>query len=65
MASTQEWAQAIAGRIADEWDGRQAFPEDAGLLREVLAHVLAAHPAQCRRLIGTGVIESGHLDRLD
>lgn len=64
MASTRDWARAIATRVADEWGGRQEFPEDAELLRQVLSTALAAHPAQCRRLIGTGIIEADYFEPL-
>lgn len=64
MVSTQEWAQAIAGRIADEWAGRDEFPQDAELLRRTLATVLGKHPRRCRALIGTGIIEAHHFEPL-
>ena len=34
--SVNRWAEAIATRLSDEWDGKSEFPEDAELLRDVL-----------------------------
>jgi hypothetical protein len=60
-----EWARAIAVRISDEWDGKPEFPEDADLLREVLTKALNAVPAECMRLVGTGIIEDSYFETLD
>ncbi len=35
-----EWANAIAERLSDEWDGKSEFPEDAKLLKEVWTSTL-------------------------
>ena len=59
------WAEAIASRLSDEWDGKSEFPEDAELLKDVLAKVLSAFPEDCMRLVGTGIIEESYFDALD
>ena len=59
------WASAIAARISDEWSGREDFPEDAVLLRDVLTIALRMAPDQCLRLVGTGIIEESYFDPLD
>jgi len=63
--SPQEWAGAIAERLADEWDGKANFPEDAALLKEVLTTALSARPDKCMRLVGTGIIEESYFEPLD
>ena len=60
-----EWAEAIAVRLSDEWDGKSEFPEDAELLKEVLAKALSAMPDECMRLVGTGVIEESYFGPLE
>jgi len=60
-----EWAEAIATRLSDEWDGKTEFPEDAELLTEVLTKALIAVPDECMRLIGTGIIEDSYFEHLD
>lgn len=60
-----EWAKAIAERVSDEWDGKSEFPEDADLLKEVLAKALNSVPEECMRLVGTGIIEESYFERLD
>lgn len=60
-----EWANAIAERLSDEWDGKSEFPEDAKLLKEVLTRLLSAAPDECMRLVGTGVIEESYFEPLD
>ena len=60
-----EWAEAIAVRLSDEWDGKSEFPEDAELLKEVLAKALSAIPDECMRLVGTGVIEESYFEPLE
>ena len=59
-----EWAEAIATRLSDEWDGKSEFPEDTNLLKEVLAKALNAVPDECMRLVGTGIIEESYFDPL-
>ena len=56
----ENWADAIANRISDEWDGKKDFPEDANLLKEILSKLLTENPEQCKKLIGTGVIEENY-----
>lgn len=63
--STSDWAKAIAERVSDEWSGRDDFPEDAKLLREVLTKALCAVPDECMRLVGCGVIEETYFEPLD
>lgn len=60
-----DWPKAIAERLADEWDGKSWFPEDANLLKDVLARVLSAFPNECMRLVGTGIIEESYFDPID
>jgi hypothetical protein len=61
----QDWAEAIALRISDEWSGRHDCPEDAELLEEVLTKILVAVPKECMRLVGTGIIECSYFEPLD
>jgi len=58
----QEWADAIAERISDEWAGKFDFPEDAQLLMIQLSSALAKCPEECMNVIGTGVIEESYFD---
>lgn len=60
-----QWAEAIATRLSDEWDGKLAFQEDAKLLKEVLTKALSAMPDECMRLVGTGIIEESYFERLN
>jgi hypothetical protein len=60
-----KWAEAIARRLSDEWDGKSEFPEDAELLKEVLTKALSSVPDECVRLVGTGMIEESYFDPLD
>lgn len=60
-----DWPKAIAGRIADEWDGKSGFPEDTNLLKDVLTRVLSASPNECMRLVGTGIIEESYFEQID
>ncbi len=60
-----KWARAIANRIADEWDGKQDFPNDAKLLEDILSKLFMAHPEECYKLIGTGIIEEDFFDNLN
>jgi hypothetical protein len=63
--SVNIWAEAIATRLSDEWNGKSEFPEDAELLKDVLANVLSAFPEECMRLVGTGIIEESYFEALD
>jgi hypothetical protein len=60
-----KWANAIAVRLSDEWDGKSEFPEDAELLKKVLIKALGAVPDECMRLVGTGIIEETYFEPLD
>ncbi len=59
------WAEAIAERLSDEWDGKSEFPEDANLLKEVFRKALNTVPGECMRLVGTGIIEESYFEPLD
>lgn len=59
-----EWAEAISERVSDEWCGRDCFPEDAKLLRNVLSNSLKLNPVGCAKLIGTGIIEIDYFSDL-
>ncbi len=61
----EDWAAAIALRISDEWALRDDFPEDAELMREVLARALKRSPEDCELLVGTGIIEEDYFEPLD
>ena len=63
--SIEEWAEAISMRIADEWAGKDDFPDDAALLQSVLSGALKASPSECMRLVGTGIIEETYFDPID
>lgn len=62
MPNLEHFAKAIARRLSDEWDGKQDFPEDAKLLREILEKLLLNNPDECKKLIGTGIIEENYFD---
>ena len=64
MSDMKDFAKAIALRIGDEWNGKKEFPEDSELLTEILESLLIAHPEQCKRLIGTGIIEEDYFEFL-
>jgi hypothetical protein len=64
MPSLDDWADAIALRISDEWVGGRDFPEDATLLHEILYQLFRKHPEECEKLIGTGIIEEGYFEPL-
>ena len=59
------WASAIALRISDEWSGNiQENTEDVILLRKVLESVLINNPNECKKLIGTTIIEESYFDKI-
>jgi len=62
MPDLKDFAHAIAIRISDEWDGAIDFPEDAELLCNVLEMLLIKNPDQCKKLIGTGIIEENYFN---
>jgi len=64
MSTLKIFATAISYRLADEWDGASEFPEDAILLRKVLEKLLTENPEDCRKLIGTGIIEENYFGKL-
>ncbi|MEQ1739883.1 MAG: hypothetical protein ABL884_08250 [Methyloglobulus sp.] len=64
MSNLNEFAKAIALRISDEWNGKNEFPEDAVLLQSVLEKLLINNPDDCRKLIGTGIIEKDYFEKL-
>ncbi len=61
----KDWASAIALRISDEWNGKSEWPEDAELMRECLEEALAERPDLCRKMIGTGIIETDYFEPLE
>jgi len=63
--SIKKWAEAIAIRLSDEWDGKSEFQEDAVLLKEVLTNALDAVPDDCMRLVGTGIIEETYFEPIE
>ncbi len=56
------WADAIANRVSDEGHGKVEYPLSSAILRYVLATLLAANPAECEQLVGTGIIEADYFD---
>ena len=64
MPSLDDFSKAIAGRLVDEWDGPEEFFEDARLLQEILEKLFILHPAECKRLIGAGIIEKDFFDSI-
>ena len=64
-ATTKMWASAIALRISDEWNGNiQENTEDVILLRKVLESVLIKNPDECKKLIGTTIIEESYFAKI-
>lgn len=64
MSTLKDFARAISFRLADEWNGASEFPEDSILLRKVLEKLLTENPEECKKLIGTGIIEEDYFDQL-
>lgn len=64
MSTLEIFAKAISCRLADEWDESSEFPEDAILLRQVLEKLLTENPEECKKLIGTGIIEDDYMENL-
>lgn len=60
--TVNDWADAIAKRVSDEWAGKSEFPEDAELLRTTLSLILSKFPDECMRLVGTGIIEESYFE---
>ena len=65
----EQWAEAIALRISDEWEGNDPnnpdSAEDVELLRNTLEKALIACPELCIDLIGTTIIEESYFGPLD
>ena len=64
MSTLKDFAIAISYRLADEWNGASEFPEDANLLREIIEKLLTENPEECKKLIGTGIIEEDYFEQL-
>ena len=64
MAALKDFARAISYRLVDEWHGASEFPEDAILLRKVLEKLLRENSEDCKKLIGTGIIEEDYFEEL-
>lgn len=62
--SYAKWAEVIAMRVSDEWTGNQDFAEDSHLLRNVIEKLLGENPQECKKLIGTGIIEEDYFEPL-
>lgn len=62
--SMEQWNNAIARRISDEWVGRLDFPSDAEKIFEVVLSGLIARPDLTEALIGSGVIEEDYFKEL-
>ena len=60
--SLDDWAVAIAQRLSDEWDGGDAVDKEN--LVSVLYEALRGRPAECMRLVGTGIIEEDYFEKL-
>lgn len=60
---SDEWAHAIAVRIADEW--HSDFAEDKDTLRQALEVTLKSSPESIKSLIGTGIIEKNYFNPID
>lgn len=62
MPSIADFAKAISVRITDEWEGTNDFPKDAESLQIILEKLFTIHPKECRKLIGTGIIEEDYFE---
>lgn len=63
--SIEKWAEAIALRISDEWNGNTPDnKEDVELLRQTLEIALKNNPSECMKLIGTTIIEEDYFDEI-
>lgn len=58
--SEHDWAEAIAIRIVDEWDGKESFSGDAELIKNLLIKTLTYNPDVLGAMIGTGIIEEDY-----
>ncbi|MGH8462407.1 MAG: hypothetical protein ACRESS_12430 [Stenotrophobium sp.] len=59
--NTDDWANAVALRISDEWSGTA---QDKAILLDALAEAFKSAPHACARLIGTQVIEENYFESL-
>ena len=63
--SINKWANAIALRISDEWNGNnKGNEEDVLVLRNVLENSLKKNPIGCKKLIGSTIIEEDYFQKL-
>lgn len=63
--SINKWAQAIALRVVDEWEGNNINNhDDVILLRSILEKLLKKNPEDCKKLIGTSIIEEDYFDNI-
>jgi hypothetical protein len=60
----KRFARAVSYRLVDEWDGASEFPDDALLLRTILEKLLIENPKECKKIIGTGIIEEDYFEEL-
>lgn len=58
--SVHDWAEAIAIRIVDEWDGKEYFADDAELIKNMLIKTLTNNPDILNTMVSTGVIEEDY-----
>ena len=58
--SDYDWAEAIAIRIVDEWDGKKYFSDEAELIKKLLVKTLMNNPDILSSIIGTGIIEEDY-----
>ena len=61
-AENQRWAAAIAFRFVDNWKEAWNYVEEAVMVEDVLTKVLAQHPEEMKKLIGTAVIEDDYFE---
>ncbi|MCF7791804.1 MAG: hypothetical protein K9M56_07385 [Victivallales bacterium] len=64
IINNKKWAYAISERLSDEWHFKSDFPEDAELLKSVLYDLLLSSPENCKKLIGTGIIEEDYFKKI-
>ncbi len=63
--SLNKWAKAISIRISDEWSGNYRENEDdIIILQKVLENSLKKNPKNCKKLIGTTIIEEDFFDNI-
>lgn len=65
MTEINRWADAIAIRIADEWNGSKEFIEDAEMLKNLIKTSIQKNPCCLNKIIGTGIIEEDFFNELD